>query len=179
MNTINATSFQEKLKTSEQLNIIDLRTFAEWQSEHINDCIHLPVQDLNAGTFQEVLAKIQGEKTLYLLCQSGRRAHMAVEKLKNHDGVQLIIIEGGLNALKEVGTSTITPNESRKVISLERQVRIAIGLMVLCGLALGIFVNTYFLAIPIFAGAGLVFAGLTDQCALGMLIARMPWNSAR
>ena len=29
-----------------------------------------------------------------------------------------------------------------------------------------------------FVGCGLVFAGITDSCAMGMLIARMPWNTA-
>jgi hypothetical protein len=28
-------------------------------------------------------------------------------------------------------------------------------------------------------GAGLVFAGLTDTCGMGMLLARMPWNQAQ
>jgi len=27
-------------------------------------------------------------------------------------------------------------------------------------------------------GAGLVFAGITDTCGMGMILARMPWNSA-
>ena len=28
-----------------------------------------------------------------------------------------------------------------------------------------------------FIGAGLVFAGVTDTCGMGMLLARMPWNT--
>jgi hypothetical protein len=27
-----------------------------------------------------------------------------------------------------------------------------------------------------FIGGGLVFAGVTDTCGMGMLLARMPWN---
>jgi hypothetical protein len=27
-----------------------------------------------------------------------------------------------------------------------------------------------------FVGAGLVFAGITDTCGMGLLLARMPWN---
>ena len=28
-----------------------------------------------------------------------------------------------------------------------------------------------------FVGAGLIFAGITDTCGMGLLLARMPWNN--
>jgi hypothetical protein len=61
-------------------------------------------------------------------------------------------------------------------MSLERQVRIAAGFLVLAGSLLAFFVHPYFVALPAFVGAGLMFAGITDSCAMGMLIAKMPWN---
>ena len=66
----------------------------------------------------------------------------------------------------------------RKAISLERQVRIAAGSLVVLGTALGAFVHPGFLALSAFVGAGLVFAGVTDTCGMGMMLARMPWNRA-
>ena len=62
------------------------------------------------------------------------------------------------------------------MISLERQVRIAAGSLVVLGTALGAFVHPGFLALAAFVGAGLVFAGITDTCGMGLLLARMPWN---
>ena len=44
-------------------------------------------------------------------------------------------------------------------MSLERQVRIAAGSLVLFGTALGAFVHPGFLGLSAFVGAGLVFAG--------------------
>jgi hypothetical protein len=35
------------------------------------------------------------------------------------------------------------------------------------------------LGLSAFVGAGLVFAGVTDTCGMGMLLARMPWNNRR
>ena len=35
---------------------------------------------------------------------------------------------------------------------------------------------TIALGLAAFVGAGLVFAGITDTCGMGMLLARMPWN---
>ena len=63
-----------------------------------------------------------------------------------------------------------------RVISLERQVRIAAGSLVLLGVALGLLVHPAFIGLAAFVGAGLVFAGVTDWCGMGLLLARMPWN---
>ena len=64
----------------------------------------------------------------------------------------------------------------KKSISLERQVRIAIGLLVLIGSALTQFAHPYWLGLPAFMGAGLIFSGITDFCGLALILGRMPWN---
>jgi hypothetical protein len=64
----------------------------------------------------------------------------------------------------------------KKVLSLERQVRVAAGLLVLTGVILGTWVHPGFHGLAGFVGAGLVFAGLTDWCGMAMLLAKMPWN---
>ena len=63
-----------------------------------------------------------------------------------------------------------------KVISLERQVRIFAGVIVLTGVLLAQFVNPACIWLSGFIGAGLTFAGITDWCGMGMLIAKLPWN---
>jgi hypothetical protein len=64
----------------------------------------------------------------------------------------------------------------KKAVSLERQVRIAAGSLVLLGSALGCFVDPAFIGLSAFIGAGLIFAGITDTCGMGIILARMPWN---
>jgi Flp pilus assembly protein TadB len=94
--------------------------------------------------------------------------------LQDHIDSPLVVIEGGLNSLKQQG---LTPQQGQgKVISLERQVRIAAGLLVLIGVVLGTWYSPWFYALSGFVGAGLTFAGVTDTCAMGMALARMPWN---
>ena len=61
-----------------------------------------------------------------------------------------------------------------KVISLERQVRIAAGAIVLTGVLLAHFVAAGFIWLSGFVGAGLIFAGVTDFCGMGLLLAKMP-----
>ena len=91
-------------------------------------------------------------------------------------GFQKVVnIEGGTSAWLASNLPTIIGN---KMISLERQVRIAAGLLVVIGVAVGQFAHPGGFGLSAFVGAGLVFAGVTDTCGMGMLIARMPWNRA-
>ncbi len=53
------------------------------------------------------------------------------------------------------------------------------GTLVVAGVALGAFVNPWFLAVSAFFGAGLIFAGASGFCGLGHVLAKMPWNQVR
>lgn len=174
--TISAEQFLARY-ASEALAIIDLRTPAECQGEALGGCHELPVQDLNEKSFNQLSDKFSENADVYLLCQSGQRATIAVEKLQGKTQHPLIIIEGGLNGLKSAGAKLLQGQS--KVISLERQVRIAAGFLVLVGAVLGFTVNTAFFGLSAFVGAGLMFAGITDTCAMGLMIARMPWNQVK
>ncbi|HMP54279.1 MAG TPA: DUF2892 domain-containing protein, partial [Candidatus Melainabacteria bacterium] len=66
--------------------------------------------------------------------------------------------------------------EGKKRLSLERQVQLTIGLMILTGVTLGFTVNQLFFLLPGFIGCGLTFAGLTGNCGLAMVLAKAPWN---
>ena len=87
----------------------------------------------------------------------------------------MVCVEGGTAAWEQAGLSVV---RERRVMSLERQVRIAAGTLVLVGTGLGAFVHPLFLGIAAFVGAGLVFAGITDTCGMGLILAKMPWNNA-
>jgi hypothetical protein len=54
-------------------------------------------------------------------------------------------------------------------------VRIAAGSLVVLGVGLSV-VSPWFVLLAGFVGAGLVFAGITNTCGMGMLLAKMPWN---
>ena len=63
-----------------------------------------------------------------------------------------------------------------QLLDQERQGRIAAGAIVLTGALLAQFINPTFIWLSGFVGAGLMFAGITDTCAMGMLISKLPWN---
>ncbi len=111
---------------------------------------------------------------LYVVCRSGGRSQQACERFLKAGFANVVNVEGGTLACEKTGLPLV---RGTKVMSLERQVRIAAGSLVLVGVVLGWLVHPYLVGLSAFIGAGLVFAGVTDTCGMGMLLARMPWNT--
>ncbi len=152
--------------------VLDVRTGLEHKADALAaPHLHVPLQVLDAASFlkQHVTDPAQ---TVYVLCRSGKRASMAVASLAaaGHQNAQ--VIEGGILACEAAGIAL----EKRACITLERQVRIAAGLLVIAGIALGAYVSPYGYALSALVGVGLVFAGVTDRCGLALLLVRAPWN---
>lgn len=171
-------SVREFLNLTQAVNsglVIDVRTAAEVNSEYLDGCVNIPLHELNLSKLESVIVeKAAEEKTVYLLCGSGQRAERAARQFMGEVANPLVVIEGGINAIKQTGSCLKKGTGS--VISLERQVRIAAGTLVLFGVLLGVFLSPIFYGLSAFVGAGLIFAGITGTCGMGMLLARMPWN---
>jgi rhodanese-related sulfurtransferase len=118
-------------------------------------------------------ARNGSDEPLYVICQSGSRGRQACQRFLQAGYQNVVNIEGGAVACQEAGLPMF---RGKKAISLERQVRIAAGSLVLLGTGLGWFVHPAFFALAAFVGAGLVFAGITDTCGMGMVLAKAPWN---
>ena len=153
--------------------LLDVRTPGEFEEAHIDGSVLMPLGDLNT---EEVKRLAAGKRACLLICRSGNRARQAAERLKSSGLPSLQVLTGGVLAWDAAG---LPLNRGAKSISLERQVLIAAGALVFIGAALGYFVNPAWIALPAFVGGGLVFAGITDTCGMGMLIAQMPWNNRR
>jgi rhodanese-related sulfurtransferase len=159
------------LKQGEPIDLIDVRTPAEFREIHATIARNMPLDRLDA---QALAAGRNGsaDKPLYVICRSGKRADQACQQLET-SGLKVVNVEGGTLAWEQAGLPVV---RGKKTISLERQVRIAAGSLVVLGVVLGWFVHPVFFLLSAFVGAGLVFAGVTDTCGMGMLLARMPWN---
>jgi len=155
--------------------IVDVRTPAEVNAASLPNSLQIPLHELTPQALQAAI-KNNGKdgSKVYLLCQAGRRAEMAADQLTGHIDAEFYVIDGGMNAIQQAQIPVV--QTGRQVISLERQVRIAAGFLVFTGVVLGSAVNNWFYGLSGFIGAGLMFAGITDTCMMGMLIARMPWN---
>ncbi|HEX5972940.1 MAG TPA: YgaP-like transmembrane domain, partial [Gemmatimonadaceae bacterium] len=95
------------------------------------------------------------------------------EALRAAGMTNLYLLDGGMASWVAAG---LPVRRGVPRMSLERQVRIAAGGLAATGGFLALLVNPLFAIIPAFIGSGLVFAGVTDTCMLGMLLARLPYN---
>lgn len=174
--SVSVNDFLALTRGASKITVVDVRTSAEVSSERLADCINIPLQELSASKLNASLASAgrTGEEPIYLLCGTGLRAKKAAAQLKNATAHSLVVIEGGINALRQAGASLI--QSARSLISLERQVRIAAGLLVVSGVISGALVTPLFYGLSAFVGAGLIFAGVTGSCGIGLVLARMPWN---
>lgn len=173
MKTISPTELQALLAARPDLPLLDVRTPVEFAEVHVAQARNVPLDELQPKALLDSGALPKGEP-VYLLCRSGTRATKAAEKFAKDGLDQTVVIEGGTLAWIEAGLPVARGQV--KVISLERQVRIVAGSLVLAGALLGWFVHAGFFGLSAFVGAGLVFAGVTDFCGMGLLLAKAPWN---
>lgn len=169
--TITPEELAALLKQDGRVDLIDVRTPAEYGSVHVEAALNVPLDGLDTGALAEQ-RKSSSESPVYVVCQSGARSRQACEKLCEA-GVVAVSVEGGTPACERAGLAV---KRGKQTLSLERQVRIAAGAFVALGTLLAVVVSPWFLVVPGFIGCGLIFAGLTDWCGMGMLLAKMPWN---
>lgn len=169
--TISPQRLQALVQAGQPVELIDVRTPVEFRQAHVAFARNVPLDQLDAAGLAG--GRQGAEQPLYVICRSGGRGRQACERFHQAGYVNVVNVEGGTQAWDEAGLPVV---RGQKAISLERQVRIAAGSLVLLGVALGAFVSPYWLGLSAFVGAGLVFAGVTDTCGMALLLARMPWN---
>lgn len=174
MQTITTSQLAEQ-NASRAVDLIDVRTPVEFRAMHASIARNVPLDSLDPA--QVIAARNgTGDEPLYVICQSGNRSSKAVEKFIQAGFTNVVNVDGGTTAWEEAG---LPVERGKKAVSLERQVRIVAGFIVLIGALLGIFVHPYFSGIAAFIGAGLMFAGITDTCGMAMMLAKMPWNQVK
>ncbi len=173
--TISPKELEGQRQEGKSVELIDVRTPVEFQEVHAKPACLMPLDSLDPKAIMEARNGSKDEP-LYVICRTGSRAKQAAEKFQAAGYSNVINVEGGTLAWEAAGLPVV---RGKKMISLERQVRIAAGLLVVIGTALGAFLNSWFLVLPAFVGSGLVFAGVTDTCGMGMMLAKMPWNQVQ
>ncbi len=147
--------------------LLDVRSPIEFETEHIANSVNVPLNELEARC-----EEVPRQGQLVVICRSGKRAERGAYALLGK-GFQPKVLEGGLVAWRKAG---LPVKEGKKMLPIERQIQLIVGIGVLTGVLLGVFISPWFLVIPGFFGAGLTFAGLSGACALGLLLMKAPWN---
>ena len=173
MKTIAPIELQTLLAAEPNAPVLDVRTPVEFAEIHVPQARSVPLDGLNPTALAD--SGLRKDRPVYLLCRSGQRATKAAAKFASEGFAEPVVVEGGTLAWIEANLPVI--RGKTKTISLERQVRIVAGSLVFIGVALGWFVHPGFFGLSAFVGAGLVFAGITDFCGMGLLLAKLPWNT--
>ncbi len=171
MKTITPKQLHELVASGAPVELIDVRTPVEFREVHASMATNEPLDRLDVAKIAE--RRRGSSEPLYIVCRSGSRGKQACEKFIAAGFEEVVNVEGGTQAWEQSGLPVV---RGQKAISLERQVRIAAGSLVVLGAGLGFFVHPYWIGLSAFIGAGLVFAGVTDTCGMGMVLAKMPWN---
>ncbi len=169
---LDANQLDELLRERHDLQLLDVRTPAEYESAHISGSYNVPLDTLG-----EHAAEIRKDVDVpvVLVCQSGSRARRAEEALKRVGMPQLHVLDGGLNGWVAAGKPV---RRGRERLSLERQVRIAAGALAAAGGLLAVKAHPRFGLLSALVGGGLVFAGVTDTCGMARVLAKLPYNQA-
>jgi rhodanese-related sulfurtransferase len=151
--------------------LIDIREADEHAREKVAGARHLPLSKLDEAD----LAVHRGKPVIFH-CKSGARTRANASRLagKLGEACEGYIVEGGLDAWRKAGLPIVS--DQRQPLELQRQVQIGAGSFALVGTLLGLFVSTWFFAVPAFVGAGLIMAGLTGFCGMARILMRAPWN---
>jgi rhodanese-related sulfurtransferase len=153
----------------DRVTLVDVREVSEYAAEHLPKAVLIPLSQLKPDKIP-----LEQDKPLVVYCRTGNRSTQAAQKLMAVGFRGVSHLGGGIEDWKKRGLPTIVNRNAP--ISLMRQVQIITGSLVIMGTLLGAFVSPWFLLLSGLIGTGLLFAGITDTCALARLLAKLPFN---
>jgi len=159
----------EMAQNDSRVKFLDVRSVFEFIQTHIKDSVNVPIDMLSVKI--DDLSKAGKEYIVF--CRTGNRSPMAADMLMQAGLHNVKVMDGGMTSWQKERLPVI---KGEGGISLERQVRLIAGLLVLGGIILGLFLHPAFIAISVFVACGLIYSGLTDNCLMGMLLMKLPYN---
>lgn len=166
---IDAQTLEQWLSEGTEVRVLDVRSPAEYEGVHIPGAYNVPLDTL--GEHAEDIQR-HVEEPVVLVCRSGMRASQAEQRLAGAGMGNVKVLEGGMLAWEQAVGRV---NRGTARWDLERQVRLVAGSIVLTSIVASIWVPALrFVAGAL--GAGLTFAALSNTCAMGMLLSKLPYN---
>lgn len=145
--------------------LVDVREPGEFEGERLPGSVNAPLSDFDAR-----MKEIPRGAPVVVICRTGRRAEDAARRLEAAGLSEVLVLAGGLSACSglERGPGSVW--------AMERQVRMAAGLLVTTGLVLAWAVHPAFALLSAGVGLGLVYSAASDSCGMALVLARLPWN---
>jgi rhodanese-related sulfurtransferase len=168
-NAVDAVTVLGWLERPESVTVLDVRGPAEFETVHIAGSHNVPL-DLLGEHAAEVAARV--DDRVVLVCQSGVRAEEARRRLAASGMTELHVLRGGIGSYEQAGGAVV---RGRARWSIERQVRLVAGSLVLGGTLAGLR-SRPLLTVSGGVGLGLIISALTNTCTMGRLLAALPYN---
>ncbi|MDR7208861.1 thioredoxin domain-containing protein [Flavobacterium piscis] len=118
--------FAEKIKTTENPQILDVRTPDEFASEHLDNAINV---NWNSDDFSAKAATYNKSKPVFVYCLSGGRSKKAAAKLTEMGFTNVYEMEGGIMKWKAEGLSKpstaqigMTQDDFNKLLHTDKKV---------------------------------------------------------
>ncbi|HEX9832514.1 MAG TPA: rhodanese-like domain-containing protein [Mycobacterium sp.] len=167
--TIDSQCLRDLLGSATPPRVLDVRTPGEFETAHIAGAYNVPL-DLLREHRDEIIKHL--DEDVVLVCRSGQRATAAEETLRSAGLTNVHILDGGITAWEAKGFAV---NRGAQRWDLERQVRLVAGSIVLTSI-LGSVAAPKLKWVAGAIGGGLTFAALSDTCAMGMMLSKLPYN---
>lgn len=149
--------------------LIDVRERDEFQRRHIANSLSYPL-----SSWERTRPVVRPDQDVVFACRTGMRTTGDCHRLAAAIPGPAFVLEGGIDAWEKEGLPlTVDANAPLEIM---RQVQITAGLLVLAGIALGLFAAPEWFGLSAFVGAGLTFAGATGYCGMARLLMFAPWN---
>lgn len=91
---VTSDAMSEILEGKDPVQLIDVRTDAEFQADHIPGSVNVPLD-----TMVQAIANLDWDIPSFLICQSGTRSQLAQQKIIDMNGKEIPFVQGGLNEL--------------------------------------------------------------------------------
>jgi rhodanese-related sulfurtransferase len=166
---LDAATLQQRLDSDDAPRVLDVRTPAEFETAHIPGSYNVPLD-----TLREHRAELRRhlDEDVVLVCRSGARAEQAERAFADAGLPGLRVLDGGMMSWEAAGAPV---NRGRQTWELERQVRLVAGGLVAASV-IGSAAAPRLKWVAAAIGTGLTGAALTNTCAMGMMLSKMPWN---
>ena len=171
--TISSSEFAALLAKGTPLAVLDVRTPAEFAECHVACAKLAPLDALDPKKVADALKPVPGSP-IYLLCKSGGRATKAAEQFIAAGIANVCVVTGGTEACITAGLPVA--RGAKATISLDGQVRIAIGTLILLFSLLARYVHYTFGYLILAMAVALIVSGLTGFCGMALLLGKAPWN---
>ena len=167
--TIDSQDLWERLSSAVPPRVLDVRTPGEFDTAHIAGAYNVPL-DLLREHRDEIITHL--DEDVVLVCRSGTRAAQAEETLRAAGLANVHILAGGITAWE---MKAFAVNRGVQRWDIERQVRLVAGSLVISSVLVSIVAPKLKWAAAAI-GAGLAGAALTNTCAMGMALSKLPYN---